>query len=289
MAAVKPNDDEGALLDAARAGDTNALSVLLERYQPRVLRFGLRMCRNFDDAQDIVQDTLLTAARSMRQFRGQSSLSTWLYTIARSYCIKKHRRSKFAPEHEESLDDTSSPVAQQLPSAGKSPEEAAMDRELEAALFKAIQNLEPMYKEVLVLRDVEGLSAAEVSQVVGASVGAVKSRLHRARAAVRDTLVPFLEPQRAAAPPSPAGKPDCPDVIEMFSRFLEGEITDELCRSLQAHVDGCARCQQKCHSLQQVVQMCRTERLPTVPDELRSTVQRALRELQPNKPTGSLR
>ena len=182
---------EQTLLTAAQAGDPRALETLLERYYPRVLGFGRRMCRDDSDGEDVAQDTLLAAARTVRRFRGGASLSTWLYTIARSFCIKKRRRGKFAPAREESIDH----LARQLPADDRSPEQAAMDRELEVALVEAIAGLEPMYKEVLLLRDVEGLTAPEVASVIGISVGAVKSRLHRARTTVRRALASKVEPR----------------------------------------------------------------------------------------------
>src|SRR5512142_2378669 len=92
------------LLEQARAGDRRALDELLERHERRVYRFGLKMCRDEEDAKDVLQETLLAVARNVKDFRGASSVSTWLYTIARSFCIKKRRRSKFAPEQEESLE-----------------------------------------------------------------------------------------------------------------------------------------------------------------------------------------
>ncbi len=276
--------DEPRLLEAARNGDEHAMGLLIERYQPRVLRFGLRMCRNVEDAQDVVQDTLLAAARGLKRFEGRASISTWLYTIARSYCIKKRRRSKFAPPREESLNDDDNDDVRRLAAPERSPEQAAMDREMEAALRVAIDGLEPMYREVLVLRDMEGLTAPEVAQVVGASVGAVKSRLHRARARIREALLPFLQ-----ADVEDASNSDCPDVIELFSKNLEGEISESLCHQLQSHVDRCPRCKRKCDSIQRVVLMCRTQREPIVPEQLRTAVSEAVRALQSNKPTGSFR
>ena len=80
------------LLEAARAGDRAALDQLLTRHQSRVYRFGLKMCRDSEDAKDVLQETLLAVARNVKDFRGASSVSTWLYTIARSFCIKKRRR-----------------------------------------------------------------------------------------------------------------------------------------------------------------------------------------------------
>ena len=84
---------EDALLLAARKGDRAALGDLLERHQRQVFAFGMKMCGDPDDAQEVAQDTLLSMVRSVRDFRGEASLSTWLYTVARSFCIKKRRRT----------------------------------------------------------------------------------------------------------------------------------------------------------------------------------------------------
>src|SRR6476619_4480129 len=105
---------DAELIEALRSGDEKALAALLARHAPAIYRFGLRMCRDPEDARDVVQDTLLAAARGVRDFRGASSLSTWLYTIARSFCLKKHRRSKFAPEPERSLDTDAGSEASQV-------------------------------------------------------------------------------------------------------------------------------------------------------------------------------
>ncbi len=110
-----------SLLAEARAGDRHALEVLLERHQAQVYRFGLKMCRDPEDAKDVLQDTLLAMARGVRDFRGASSISTWLYTIARSFCIKKRRRSKFAPEEERSLDTDLTAEAKHLADPGREP------------------------------------------------------------------------------------------------------------------------------------------------------------------------
>lgn len=185
-----PIATDEVLLDATRAGDRGALEALLSRYQPRIYRFGLRMCRDREEARDVLQETLIAAARTLREFRGASSLSTWLYTIARSFCIKEHRRSKFAPAHEASLDDTS--VSRRLVSSAPSPEERSAEAEIARALEGAVLALEPMQREVLLLRDGEGLTAAEVARVLGISIEAVKSRLHRARSAIRAALAPKL-------------------------------------------------------------------------------------------------
>src|SRR5512133_2154888 len=152
------------LLERARAGDRRALEALLSRHQRRVYRFGLKMCRDPEDAKDVLQETLLAVARNVKDFRGASSVSTWLYTIARSFCIKKRRRSKFAPEQEESLEARGPGLeARQVVDPNRTADDELAGRQVEGALEKAIGDLDPMYREVLVLRDVEGLSAPEVA------------------------------------------------------------------------------------------------------------------------------
>ena len=194
------HEKESELLKSAREGDPDALDGLLRQHAPQILRFGMKMCRNPEDARDVVQDTMLAVARSVRQFRGQSSLATWLFQIARSFCIKKRRRSKFAPAVEQSLESQDSQVHSQIPDPARSPEDAVVAKEIERAFARAIADLDPKYREVLILRDVEGLTAPEVAEILSIPVDTVKTRLHRARQAVRAVMLPVLEDLR----PEPA-------------------------------------------------------------------------------------
>jgi RNA polymerase sigma-70 factor (ECF subfamily) len=260
------------LLRAAREGDGPALEQLLTRHQPRIYGFGLRLCRDPEDAADVLQETLLAMARSVHDFRGASSLSTWLFTIARSFCIKKRRRSKFAPRTVVSLEALPDAERERLVAAVASPEETAANRELGAALERAIASLGPAHRDVLVLRDVEGLSAPEVGEVLGLSPEAVKSRLHRARLSVRDRLSPLLGPtgSRAAA---------CPDVLTLFSKHLEGDVDRELCARMEQHLASCRGCTSTCDSLRRTLALCRAAPEPEIPPEIREKVRRALRRL----------
>ncbi len=265
--------DDAALLDRARAGDRGALEDLLERHQRRVYRFGLKMCRDPEDAKDVLQETMLAVARTVKDFRGAASVSTWLYTIARSFCLKKRRRSKFAPEQEESLEARApGEEARQVPDAARGPDEELAGRQIEAALEQAIGGLEPMYREVLVLRDVEGLTAPEVAEIMGLTIEAVKSRLHRARIAVREAVAPLL------GVPGAAPAAGCPDVVELFSRHLEGEISASLCAEMEKHLADCPGCRSRCDSLQRTLAVCRSAPLPEVPKAVQADVRRALRQ-----------
>jgi RNA polymerase sigma-70 factor (ECF subfamily) len=260
-----PSDD--ALVAAARAGERPAIEALLERYQARVFGFGLRMCGDSDDAKDVLQETLLAASRTVGDFRGDASVSTWLYTIARSFCIKRRRRSKFAPGDELALDHES-PV---VPSPVAGPDELAARGEVRRALAVALEELDPASREVLILRDMEGLTAPEVATVTGVSVDAVKSRLHRARATVRARLVTAL----GDVPPPSA--PGCPDVLAAFSRQLEGDLEPRRCAELEKHVEGCPSCRVTCDSLKRTLAVCARVPQGPVPVAVRDAVRAAMR------------
>ncbi len=260
---------EQDLLRAVRAGDRVALGALLERHAPAVLRFGMKMCRDPEDAQDVLQETLLAAAKGLPDFRGDASLSTWLYAVARSFCIKKRRRSKFAPAETVPLDPEAVAAAVALP------DEAAASRELGDALARAIDALEPPSREVLLLRDVEGLTAPEVAEVLGVSIASVKSRLHRARGQVRARLEPMLPAAERVGAPTPS----CPEIVGLFSRYLEGEIGPSECADMDRHVASCARCRAACDSLKHTLSLCRASGEGEVTPEVQALVKAALRDL----------
>jgi len=267
---------ETDLLEAARAGSGEALEALLERHQARLYRFARRLCRHREDAEDVLQESLLAAARGLPGFRGASSLGTWLYTIARSFCIKKRRKSVFAPT-EVSLDTEVPAAVRGVADPAPRPDDALEASRLEAALERAIAELDRPYREVLLLRDVEGLPAAEVARVTGLTVAAVKTRLHRARARLRERLAPLMAPRGEAAA-TPSGRP-CPDVVRLFSRHLEGDVSARTCASMERHLAACPRCAAACDGLREVLRLCRTAPEPEVPAEVQERLRLAVHEL----------
>jgi RNA polymerase sigma-70 factor (ECF subfamily) len=268
---------EGGLLDAARAGNAQALEELLERHEPRLYRFARRLCRNPADAEDVLQESLLAAARGIGGFRGASSLSTWLYTIARSHCIKTHRRRRSAPM-EISLEAEEAAPARERPDPAPDPEATLRARRLEAALEQAIARLDRPYREVLILRDVEGLTAPEVATVTGLSIAAVKSRLHRARARVREEMAPLLAPRDEPVAEAESDRP-CPDVIRLFSRYLEGDISPRTCARMEKHLAACPRCRASCDTLRSALETCRAAPTPKVPPALQEKLRTAIRQV----------
>ncbi len=191
--------DEQTLIASSKDGDPAALDALVRAHQGRVYGFAMRMCRNVEDAKDILQETFLGMIRSIREFREESKFSTWLYRIAANACLKKRRRGVHdpMPEQELSLDELMPrPDAEghkpEIPDWSDDAERALLRGELTSKMEAAIDKLPKDYKIVLVLRDVEGLSAEETAQALGLSVAAVKSRLHRARVFVRRELAEYL-------------------------------------------------------------------------------------------------
>ena len=261
---------EKRLLAAAHAGDPAATRELLERATEPAWRWSKGFCRDPDDAADLAQDVLLTLLRSLGAFRGESSLSTWLYTVARRACARRRQRA----DRGRSLDAPTHAHLRDRPDPGAGPARRLERLELSQRLEAAIAELPEPQRAVLVMRDVEGLSAAEVAEVLGLGARAVKSRLHRARLAVRERLAPYVAGSEA---PSPGEA--CPETARMLSRYLEGELDATSCARMERHVNRCPACGGTCASLRAVLRSCRDYRERRVPAELQRAVRDAVRGL----------
>jgi len=184
-------ENEDGIIERAQNGDTNALRELVNEYSSMVYRFAFNVCRDTDKAENTTQETFLSVIRNLGQFNRQSKFSTWLYTIVSNHCFmlaRKNRSSRFVSidDEEASVPDTA------YVELDASPEELVERSDTRQIIDEAIAKLAPEYRIVFVLRDVEGLSTQEVSEVTNLSVAAVKSRLHRARAYLRNQLSPIF-------------------------------------------------------------------------------------------------
>lgn len=256
-----------SILERAKAGEPAAMQELLASVAPSIQRFGIRMCRNDDDAQDVLQDALLTIANHLNEFEGRSSFSSWAFTLARSACSRKRRGLKNQPHL--SLEATSD-----TDEMGLTPEQQVADREMAQALNSALDALPEIYREVILLRDVEDLTAPETAEALGITIEAVKSRLHRARRALRETLKPVLEPKPLA---QPAG---CPDVLALWSSKLEGDLSPMDCSAMEKHMASCPACASACNALKAALFACQRagtkEVRPEVQAQVKDAVQRWL-------------
>jgi RNA polymerase sigma-70 factor (ECF subfamily) len=256
------------LLEAARSGDRAAAEALLDRHQAAVYRFARRMCARPEDARDVLQETLLAAWRGLPAFRGDASLVTWLFQIARSFCTKARRTRVGEPRMHEALDATD--VVAVPTGEADSPQARAQAHEVTDVLRAALASMPDHYREVLLLKDAEGLSAEEVAAVLGEKVPGVKSRLHRARLELRRLLDGVLEE-------SLEGGEACPELAEELAGEAGGDVDRVTCEQMEAHMARCARCAKACDRLKDTVRMCSRSEGDEVPAPIAAAVRRALR------------
>jgi len=181
LAGTEPTDEE--LVRRSAAGDRGAFGALAARHEAALLRFAARACGGEREAEDAVQDGLLAAWRGAATFRGDAAARTWLFQVVVNACHRRHRRKAGRLGADEPLD-----AARDVPVDETGPEERAGAREVGRALDAAIAAMGSESREVLLLRDVEGLSGEETAAVLGVGLAATKSRLHRARLELKERV-----------------------------------------------------------------------------------------------------
>lgn len=187
--------DEVTVIERAKAGDEKAFRDLVHRYEDTVYRFAFNVCRNEEMAIDTLQNTFINVYNKLDSFDGRSKFSTWLYSIVTNNCLMKRRSirthdKELSLEDEKILHDAETSL---LSARETSPMGLLLNEELKHIFDEAIKKLPVDYRIVFVMRDIEDMSAAEVSKILGISVAAVKSRLFRAREFLRKVLEPYVE------------------------------------------------------------------------------------------------
>jgi RNA polymerase sigma-70 factor (ECF subfamily) len=184
------NIDESTLVAQAREGDTIAFGELVRRYEGKIFRLAQHITQNREDAEDVLQETFLKAYEHLDQFQGNSKFYTWIVRIAVNQALMKLRRRKAdrSVSLDETIDTGEDTIVREIAAWGEDPEQRFSREELGELLDSAVQGLEPPYRSVFVLRDIEDLSTEETADALGLSVPAVKSRLLRARLQLREKL-----------------------------------------------------------------------------------------------------
>ena len=187
--------DESALVVQAREGDTTAFGELVRRYEGKIFRLAQHVTQNREDAEDVLQETFMKAYEHLDQFKGDSKFYTWIVRIAVNQALMKLRRRKTdkSVSLDETIDTGEDMVVREIAAWGEDPEQQLSREELGGILDSAIQSLEPIYRSVFVLRDIEELSTEETAEALSLSVPAVKSRLLRARLQLREKLTRFFK------------------------------------------------------------------------------------------------
>ena len=236
---------------------TAAVSQWMEQYGGKIYGLGLRLCGSPEEAEDLVQETFLQAFRHWDQFEGRSAPSSWLFSIAARVCKRRHRRRAGEPARLEPLEDllpSGEPDVPDVPDRGEGPLEEQLRREAQETVAAALARLPMAFRLPLVLKDIADLSVPEIAAVLGIREATVKTRVHRARLALRRELARLL-PRRPAPPPN-HDRGVCLDLLhakqEALDRGVElpvppGELCSR-CRSLFLTLD---LTQEACHAIGQ--------------------------------------
>ena len=195
----KPVDADAALVERAVAGDHKAFELLVIKYQRRIQRLIGRMVRDVDLVEDIAQETFIRAYRALAQFRGEAQFYTWLYRIAVNTSKKALMDLKRNPTVSENFfksgdDDETSFIENELTSA-ETPDAVLASKEIAEMVNAAMEALPEELRQAITLREIEGLSYEEISDVMDCPIGTVRSRIFRAREAISEKIKPLLENQ----------------------------------------------------------------------------------------------
>ncbi len=195
MVAMPPDDStERRFVERLQRHDERAFNELVEAYSPRVYRLVARMLGRREDAEDMTQEVFVQVFKGIGQFRGESKLGTWIYRVAINLC---KNRSKYLSRRHDDKQDALDAIADRQPlhqakgvTSGQinRPDQMVEGMQIEAIMRQCIAALEPDFREALILRDVENLSYEEIIEITGVAEGTVKSRIHRARALLKQRV-----------------------------------------------------------------------------------------------------
>ena len=186
--------DEAALLEGLKRGDPEACACMIKQYAPRVYAIAIRMVNDPDEAEEVLQETFISACKNIDKFEGRSALGTWLHRIATNAALMHLRKRK---NREVSLDEpigtqSGDDVFREVQDWTIAPDDHAMNSETRDVLEKAIAELPDTLRTVFILREIEGYSTEETANILGISISATKVRLHRARLRLRESLAQYF-------------------------------------------------------------------------------------------------
>jgi len=186
-------DEDQKFVSACQKGNLNAFEALVEKYQKKMLNIAYRIIGDYEEACEVVQDAFVSAYKAIGKFRGEAKFSTWMHTIVVNHSKNRLQqlRTRFhreGPSIDDPLENEEGSSPREFPSPNPSAAEELERKEIHATVQGCIESLELEFREVLVLRDIQGLSYDEIRDILKIPDGTVKSRLFRARDAVKDCL-----------------------------------------------------------------------------------------------------
>lgn len=245
------------------AGVHHALRLL----QGTVFSFSMKLCGHREDAEDTMQDVLVSSLPHLAKIEDPRALSVWLYTAARNRCWRKRKKeSHHKTVALEDLMPDGAELSALLTAGTPSPEQKAVSHEDQMRVHEAVLQLPPQYRLVLVLHDMEELDTDEVAAVLSLQPGTVRVRLHRARLMLRKELENLQHGTRATSRRKKAAAESRPrECIEIFgnlSEYLDGRMETKSCEQMRAHIDACPACIAFLSDLKLAIDRCRKLNMP---------------------------
>ena len=251
------------ILRSDPAGVPHAIRLL----QGTVFSFSMKLCGHREDAEDTMQDVLVSSLPHLAKIEDPRALSVWLYTAARNRCWRNRKKeSSHKTIALEDLLPDGAELSALLTAAAASPEQKALTHEDQLRVHEAVLRLPPPYRLVLVLHDMEELDTEEVAAVLSLQPGTVRVRLHRARLLLRKELEklqrgPGTSPRRKK--PSADKRPrECVEIFGNLSEYLDGRMEKKSCKQMRAHIDACPACIAFLSDLKLAIDRCRKLNMP---------------------------
>jgi RNA polymerase sigma-70 factor, ECF subfamily len=243
--------------------------------QNTVYSFSMKVCGHPEDAEDTMQEVLFRSLGHLTKIKEPQALAVWLYTVTRNRCWRMRRKSASAPKQMVNLDELmpdEAELGRLLADAAQGPEDNVSQAEQANLLHKAVLQIPPPLRMVLVLHDMEELDTDQVATILGLKTGTVRVRLHRARLLVRKEMALLLETTAADQTSRTATKKtrksraangnkrpaECRDLFANLSDYMDGRIEAPNCDEMRAHIEACPACVAFLRELRTAIDRCRT-------------------------------
>src|ERR1035437_2107858 len=265
--------------------------------QSTVFSFSMKVCGHREDAEDTMQEVLFKSIPYLSKIEDPREMAVWLYTVTQNQCRMARRKSKFAPAHMMTLDallPDDQELSMLLADSSPSPEASAISRQGEELQHRAVLQIPPKYRLILVLHDMEDLDTAEIAKITSLKEGTVRVRLHRARLLVRRVLAEGRVSAGARKPrkkPALGGRPQgCRGIFADLSEYLDHRIETVTCDEMQKHIEACPPCVAFIRDLERVVERYRSFNVncsPATAESLRRVLKRQYLSLIQGKTASS--
>lgn len=250
-----------------RRNTPEAIEEALGLLQNTVYSFSMKVCGHPEDAEDTMQEVLFRSLPHLAKIKEPQALAVWLYTVTRNRCWRMRRKGASAPKQMVALDELmpdEAELGRLLADAAQGPEDNVVQAERANLLHRAVLQIPPLLRMVLVLHDMEELDTDQVATILGLKSGTVRVRLHRARLLVRKEMAQLLETAVLERPAKKKSKsasnsrpPECRDLFANLSEYMDGRIEAPSCDQMRAHIEACPACVAFLRELRTAIDRCR--------------------------------